>query len=123
MISLITPLYGKQLLDRFKMVATTLTNEYIEDFYKLVQTSETTPTFEVLMQKVKLLQDDLTYRLTWIREDYKEERGKGSTRLTRGCKRIISESVHHYLNSAKTIMVCRSHFPAGKVESNGNYFG
>ena len=107
MFTIFSPVYGKHLLERFQLIANTITNEYIEDFYQHLLVHDTVPTFEDLMQKTKMLQDDLTYRLTWVREDYKEERGRHSPRLTKGCKRIISTSVQHYISVVKNILACR----------------
>jgi hypothetical protein len=104
MISFFTPVYGNLLMTQFQNMAETITAEYIEDLYKEINERGTTPSFDYLMQKVKELNDDLNRRAIWIREDYKEERMKKSTRLTKACKKIIAKSVNDFACAAKLVL-------------------
>jgi hypothetical protein len=104
MISFFTPVYGNLLMTQFQNMAETITAEYIEDLYREINDNGTTPSFDYLMQKVKELNDDLNRRAVWIREDYKEERLKRSTRLTKACKKIISKSVNDFACAAKLVL-------------------
>jgi hypothetical protein len=104
MISFFTPVYGNLLMTQFQNMAETITAEYIEDLYKEINEKGTTPSFDYLMQKVKELNDDLNRRAIWIREDYKEERMKKSTRLTKACKKIVSKSVNDFACAAKLVL-------------------
>lgn len=103
--------YGRQFLQIFEQMAVTITEEYVQDVIRFVEVHGFSPSFEELMQKVKALNDDLSMRATWIREDYREDRGRRSIKLTTGCKRIISRSVQEYLTRSKTIASIRAQSP------------
>lgn len=101
--------YGRQFLQLFDQMAATITEEYVQDVIRFVDTNGFSPSFEELMQRVKALSDELSMRATWIREDYREDRGRRSLKLTTGCKRIIKRSIDEYLTRSKTIMSIRHH--------------
>ena len=100
-------IFGKQLLHSFENMARTITNEYVQDIYNSIEINGYTPSFEELMEKVKALDNDLKMRAFWIREDYREGRGRRSIKLTTGCKRVINQSVNDYLVRSKTILAIR----------------
>lgn len=99
--------YGRQFLQLFEQMARTITEEYIQDIVNFIETNGSSPSFEELMQRVRSLNDELMMRATWIREDYREDRGRRSIKLTTGCKRIIKASVAEFLTRSKTITSIR----------------
>ncbi len=100
--------YGKQFLDLFEQMAYTITNEYVQDVFNAIETTGCTPSFEELMEKIKALTNELTMRATWIREDYKEGKGRRSVKLTMGCKKIINKYVEEYMRRTKTLLAIRN---------------
>ena len=92
---------SQQLSTNFELIARTVTEEYIREFQERLQTMQRSYTFAEVLEKVKVLTDDLTYRASWFRADYSEVKGRKSPRLTKACKKIITACMHHYLNSVK----------------------
>lgn len=111
--------YGRQFLQLFEQMAATITEEYVEDMMQFIQTNGYTPSFEELMQRMRALSDDLTLRATWIKEDYREDRGRRSIKLTTGCKKIINKAVDEYLRRSKAIIAIKSQpsFNANWIDS------
>lgn len=98
----------RPFMDMFSKVAETVTNAYVNEVYEEVLSTGITPSFDQLMDKVRALHDDLTRRSVWIREDYREDRGRRSTRFTKGCKRIIDKSTQDFLRSVKLVLSRRN---------------
>jgi hypothetical protein len=94
---------SQQLSTSFELIAKTITEEYITEFRHQLQTTQRHYTFAEVLEKVKVLTDDLTYRASWFRADYSEVKGRKSPRLTKACKKIITGCMHHYLNSVKLL--------------------
>ncbi len=105
----------RPFLDMFTKLAENVTNAYVADVYARIEETGITPSFDELMNKVRELHDDLTRRSVWIREDYKEDRGRRSPRFTKGCKRIIDKSTQDFLRTVKLILSTRnnSYTPPG----------
>jgi len=100
--------YGRQFLQLFEQMAHTILEEYVDDVKKFVDQNGYSPSFEELMARVKALSDDLTMRAAWIREDYHEDRGRKSIKLTTGCKRVIHKTVEEYLRRSKAVIAIRN---------------
>jgi len=100
--------YGRQFLQLFEEMACTITDEYVQDMMNFIQANGYSPSFEELMQRMKALNDDLCMRAAWIKEDYREDRGRRSIKLTTGCKRIINKAVEEYLRRSKAIITIKS---------------
>lgn len=98
----------RPFLDMFTKLAENVTNAYVAEVYAQIEETGITPSFEELMDKVRVLHDDLTRRAVWIREDYKEDRGRRSPRFTKGCKRIIDKSTQDFLRTVKLILSRRN---------------
>jgi hypothetical protein len=97
-------LYCNQYLDIFKDIAYTITQEYIEDAYLLMDTSATTPNLKYFIEKAESLTNELTLRARWMSSEYKEGRGgKGSVTLTTSFKRVIKRNVSEYLHVVNTL--------------------
>jgi hypothetical protein len=92
----------------FEQVATTITEEYVDDMMQFIQMNGYTPSFTELVQRMHALRDDLTLRATWIKEDYRKDRGRRSVKLTTGCKKIINKAVEEYLRRSRTIIAIKS---------------
>lgn len=104
-------LYGKQYLNLFRKMAYTITNEYVEDVMKYIEDNGFGPSFNEIMDNVKKLENDLMVKGTWLRDDYKKERGKRSPRLTKGFKRIINSSINEYLGRTRVILSIKPKSP------------
>jgi hypothetical protein len=76
----------------------------VAEVYAKIEETGITPSFDELMDKVRELHDDLSRRAIWIREDYKEDRGRRSPRFTKGCKRIIDKSTQDFLCTVKLVL-------------------
>ena len=103
MLSQIPNLFGKQSLTLFSQMAETITSEYVEDITRGIIQNGYAPSFEELMHKVKALNNELSLKVVWLRDNYKIERGRKSARLTRGCKKIINRSVQDFLRTVKLV--------------------
>lgn len=99
--------YSKQFLNLFEQMARTITNEYAQEIKCFIETNGYNPSFEELMQRMKALEQELTLRANWIREDYAQEKGRKSVKLTTGCKRVVKNALNDFLNQAKGIMVIK----------------
>lgn len=99
---------NRPFLDMFRKMAESVTHTYVEQVYEEINASGITPSFEQLMDKVRALHDDLSRRAVWIREDYKEDRGRRSTRFTRGCKGVIDKSCQDFLRTVKLALSRRN---------------
>jgi len=108
MLSQIPNLFGKQSLTLFSQIAETITTEYVEDITKGIIEKGYAPSFEELMHKVKALNNELSLKVVWLRDNYKIERGRKSARLTRGCKKIINRSVDDFLRTVKLVATTKS---------------
>jgi hypothetical protein len=95
--------FTKQYHELFEEMAHTITTEYIQENYDHIHRSGVPFSFEEVMGKVSALNNELTLKAEWIREDYKEGKGYRSTKLTTGCKRIIKRSVENYLRQLKCL--------------------
>lgn len=94
----------RPFLDMFGKLAEGVTNSYVTELHAQIEQTGITPSFEELMDRVRALHDDLTRRAVWIREDYKEDRGRRSPRFTKGCKRIIDKSTNDFLCTVKLVL-------------------
>lgn len=98
----------RPFLDMFRKLAENVTNAYVAEVYAGIEETGVTPSFDELMNKVRELHDDLTRRAVWIREDYKEDRGRRSPRFTKGCKKIIDKSTQDFLRTVKLVLSRRN---------------
>lgn len=92
-------LYGTEFLKLYKDMAHTYTGDTIEQLYQSVEERDTPMSFSEINAMVAAFNNELINRATWIREDYKENKGYSSPKLTRGCKKIISRCVNDYLRA------------------------
>ncbi|MCB9046728.1 MAG: hypothetical protein H6550_11405 [Chitinophagales bacterium] len=92
-------IYGAEFLRLYKDMAHTYTRDTIEQLYKDVEDKGIPVSFTEINAKVAAFNNELINRATWIREDYKENKGYSSPKLTRGCKKIISQCVKEYLRA------------------------
>lgn len=105
--------HGRQFLQVFEQVAESITEEYVQDLIEFINKNGYGPSFEELMVKVRTLSDDLTMRAAWIREDYRQDRGRRSVKLTAGCKRVVNKAVDEYLRRSKTVITIRRQTDSG----------
>jgi len=92
-------IYGAEFLKLYEDMATTYTGDCIEQLYDEASQRETPLSFSEISTLVAAFNNELINRATWIREDYKENKGYSSPKLTRGCKKIISRCVKDYLRA------------------------
>lgn len=92
-------IFGDEFLKLYEDMAVTYTQDCIEQMYNEVEQRETPMSFPEINTKVAAFNNELINRATWIREDYKENQGYSSPKLTRGCKKVISNCVAEYLRS------------------------
>ncbi|HEY9177717.1 MAG TPA: hypothetical protein VIN07_08510 [Flavipsychrobacter sp.] len=92
-------IYGAEFLKLYEDMACTYTNDCIERLYNEAAQRDTPLSFSEISTRVAAFNNELINRATWIREDYKENKGYSSPKLTRGCKKIISRCVKEYLRS------------------------
>jgi len=94
----------RPFIEMFSKQADNVTNAYVAEVYAKIEETGITPSFDELMNKVRELHDDLSRRAVWIREDYKEDRGRRSPRFTKSCKRIIDKSTQNFLCTVKLVL-------------------
>lgn len=80
-------------------MAWTYTNDRIEELYSSVADSNVPLSFSDISTKAAAFNNELIHKATWIRDDYKENKGYSSPKLTRGCKKVISKCVKEYLRA------------------------
>lgn len=94
-------IYGTEFLKLYEDMAQTYTQEAIMRVHQNI-TDRTVPiSFPEINQMVASFNNELINRATWIREDYKENQGYSSPKLTRGCKKIIANCVNDYLRAVQ----------------------
>ncbi len=98
----------RPFIDMFDKLAQDVTHAYVNDVYAKIEETGVTPSFDELMNKVRELHDELTRRAVWIREDYKEDRGRRSPRFTKACKRVIDKSTQDFLRTVKLVLSRRA---------------
>ena len=92
-------IYGAEFLRLYKDMANTYTRDTIEQVYGETEGRDAPMSFSEINARVAAFNNELINRATWIREDYKENKGYASPKLTRGCKKIISQCVKEYLRA------------------------
>lgn len=92
-------IYGAEFLKLYEDMADTYTGDCIELLYSEGARREIPLSFTEISNRVAAFNNELINRATWIREDYKENKGYSSPKLTRGCKKIISRCVKNYLRA------------------------
>lgn len=92
-------IYGAEFLRLYEDMANTYTGDCIEQLYEEAARRDTPLSFTEISARVATFNNELINRATWIREDYKENKGYSSPKLTRGCKHIISRCVKDYLRA------------------------
>lgn len=92
-------IYGAEFLKLYEDMARTYTGDCIEEVHADVAERVTPLSFSEISTKVAAFNNELINRATWIREDYKENQGYSSPKLTRGCKKIITQCVNDYLRA------------------------
>lgn len=92
-------IYGTEFLRLYEDMANTYTGDCIEQLYEEAAVRDTPLSFTEISARVAAFNNELINRATWIREDYKENKGYSSPKLTRGCKQIISRCVKDYLRA------------------------
>lgn len=94
---------SQKFLQLFDQMATTITGEYISRIHNHIEHYGSPPSFNEVMHDVDSLSNELKLKAEWMRDNYKENKGRRSISLTTGCKRIIKKSVAHYITQVKTI--------------------
>jgi hypothetical protein len=92
-------IYGAEFLKLYEDMANTYTGDCIEQLYEEASLREVPLSFTEISARVASFNNELINRATWIRDDYKENKGYSSPKLTRGCKKIISRCVKDYLRA------------------------
>jgi hypothetical protein len=115
MISMLPSLFGRQSIDLFSQMAETITTEYVEDIAQNIVENGLEPSFEELMFKVKALNNELAMKAIWLRDNYSNERGRKSAKLTRACKKIIKKSNDDFLRTVKVIIAQKNRKPLNSV--------
>lgn len=92
-------IYGKRFVELFTDMAVTLTNDRIEELYNDMGTRQVPMSFEEVSSKAAAFNNELINRSVWIREDYKENKGYSSPRVTRGCKKVIEQCMKDYIRA------------------------
>lgn len=92
-------IFGTEFLKLYEDMARAYTGDCIEELYETAEQRSTPMSFTDINKQVAAFNNELINRATWIREDYKENKGYSSPKLTRGCKKIISRCVNEYLRA------------------------
>lgn len=92
-------IYSRQFLELYESMAKAYTGDCIEELYDTLNDSYGPISFAEMNARVAAFNNELINRATWIREDYKDNKGYASPGLTRGCKKIISQCVNDYLRA------------------------
>lgn len=92
-------IYGTEFLKLYEDMARTYTGDCIEQIHNDLADRTTPMSFSEINASVAAFNNELINRATWIREDYKENQGYSSPKLTRGCKKIITACVNDYLRA------------------------
>lgn len=91
--------YERQFLVTFERMARTITGEYIQEALYMGHHSGCSLSFEDRMQKTRALSAELDQRARQVCTDYRDQKGRGSCTLTKGCHRIIKDAVYHFLQA------------------------
>lgn len=95
---------GQRFLDIFEDIARTITDEYEREIIDFIANCGYPPSFGELFERLKALNAELNIHADNVLNDYSDNKGHRSIRLTTGCKRIIKVSVTKYLRQLKTIL-------------------
>lgn len=96
-------IYSRQFLELYESMAKTYTSDCIERLYDEVASGNVHLSFSEISTRVAAFNNELINRATWIREDYKDNKGYSSPGLTRGCKKIIERCVSDYLRALQLV--------------------
>jgi len=92
-------IYSQQFLELYESMAKAYTGDCIEQLYEAASAGNAPISFSEINARAAAFNNELINRATWIREDYKDNKGYASPKLTRGCKKIISQCVREYLRA------------------------
>lgn len=92
-------IFGDRFLSVYKEMAETFTADSIEQLHSEIRSRQAPLSFPEINSRVAAFNNELINRATWIREDYKENKGYSSPKLTRGCKKVIGKCVDDYLRA------------------------
>lgn len=106
-------IYSRQFLDLYESMAQAYTGDCIEQLYEELSVRQSPLSFSEINARVAAFNNELINRATWIREDYRDNKGYSSPGLTRGCKKIITQCVKDYLRA--TELACRSRMATYQV--------
>jgi hypothetical protein len=87
----------EQVLDMFSKTAQQVSEQMLSDIAVTTAALGERPSFEKLMQKLKLLDRELTERGVKMLETYKAETGELPDTLTNGIKSMISATVEAFV--------------------------
>ena len=94
-------IYSRQFLVLYESMAKAYTSDCIEQLYNEVASTGCQLSFTEMNTRVAAFNNELINRATWIREDYRDNKGYSSPGLTRGCKKIIAACVKDYLRAVQ----------------------
>ncbi len=97
----------QKFLEIFEDMAKTFTSESIEALYNDNSQGDVPMSFKEVNNSASQFNDELIKRLEVIREDYKTSNGHSSTKLTKGCKKIVSICLKEYLNALEQLNTSR----------------
>ncbi len=95
---------GQKFLDIFEDIARTITDEYEHEIIDFIGNFGYPPSFKELFERMGSLNKELNTHAAKVLNDYSDNKGHKSIKLTTGCKRIIKLSVNKYLRQLKTIL-------------------
>ncbi len=87
----------QKVIDIFLQMAQNVADQMLADIAVITAANGERPSFEKLMQKLKLLDRELTERGVKLLETYKAETGEMPESLTDGIKNIISTTVEAFV--------------------------
>lgn len=96
-------IYSRQFLDLYESMAKAYTADCIEQLYSEASAGSSPLSFSEMNARVAAFNNELINRATWIREDYRDNKGYSSPGLTRGCKKIIEACVKDYLRAVQLV--------------------
>ena len=96
-------IYHEKFLEIFEDMSKTFTSESIETLYNDVSKRNTPVSFKEINRYASDFNKELIKRYNTIREDYRSSNGHASPKLTRGCKKVISNCLKEYLHALEQL--------------------
>ena len=88
-----------QILHQFESITKRICDKYFQEISEIVTRNGTRPAFDVLMNKLKMMEKELTSNAVELAEDHKIVTGRYSDTLASGLKQITISSIEQLIKN------------------------